>query len=79
MSNAISKKPLDCPFCGGSPEVDTLRGYRALDDGSIGSGVAIYCTSCQAEMMLCREDLPECDTDELLTMLLDSWNKRKAS
>ena len=27
-------------------------------------------------MMLCREDLPECDTDELIEMLASQWNKR---
>jgi hypothetical protein len=47
-----------------------------MTDGRMGSGVAIYCTRCDCEMMLCREDLPECDTDELIEMLASQWNKR---
>ena len=65
-----------CPFCDGRPEMDCMRGYRAMADGRMGSGVVIYCTRCDCEMMLCREDLPECDTDELIEMLASQWNKR---
>lgn len=70
---------LDCPFCGGTAEIDCQRGYCAISDGSIGSGVAIYCLSCNAEMMLCREDMPVCDTDELTSILVENWNKRAAA
>ena len=67
----------DCPFCGGTAEMYCNRSYREISNGFMGTGVAIYCTSCNAEMMLCREDLPECDTDELMEMISDNWNKRK--
>ena len=68
---------LPCPFCGAAPEVDTMRAYRAIDgSGNIGTGVAIYCVRCNADMMLCRKDLPEYDTSELLAMLTSNWNKR---
>lgn len=66
----------DCPFCGARPETDLRRPYRQLSSGEIGSGVAIYCTGCDAEMMLCFEDFPECDTDELFEEIAANWNKR---
>lgn len=58
--------------------MDPNRSYRAIRNSAVlGTGVAIYCTSCNADMMLCREDLPECDTDELIEMITDNWNKRQ--
>lgn len=50
-----------CPFCGGTPDLDAFQDYRAVKTGEPGTAVAIYCTVCNAEMTLCREDLPECD------------------
>lgn len=68
-----------CPFCGEPAEIDRHRAFRALGDGRIGDGVAIYCTACHADMMLCREDLPEWDTEQLLHILTENWNKRVVS
>lgn len=73
----VELKP--CPFCGGTPELDTRRYYKSLE-GRSGSGVAIYCVSndphCVADMMLCREDMPECSTDDLVAELAEQWNRR---
>jgi hypothetical protein len=65
-----------CPFCNGRPAMDSHRAYRALNDGKIGTSVGIYCTGCNADMTLCREDMPECNGDELMEMLAAEWNKR---
>ena len=73
----IDLKP--CPFCGGAPELDTRRNYMSLE-GRPGTGVAIYCVNydphCIADMMLCREDIPECSTDDLVALLGEQWNRR---
>lgn len=65
-----------CPFCGEPAEVDTLRGYSQYPSGKPGSGVAIYCTKCNADMMLCREDMGDVQTAEMLEYLKAEWNKR---
>lgn len=68
-----------CPFCGGAPELDTRRYYMSLE-GRSGSGVAIYCGNydphCSADMMICRADIPECSTDDLVAILAEQWNRR---
>jgi hypothetical protein len=63
----------DCPFCGGIAEMDTQRAYRPMVSGkAIGTGIAIYCLSCDAEMMRCREDTPDVTPDEMA----EAWNRR---
>lgn len=75
MSEVV--KLLPCPFCGAPAEVDTSRGFRALRDGRMHSGVSIYCSSyCHVELMLSRVDLPEYDDDQLFAMLTENWNTR---
>lgn len=68
-----------CPFCGGAPELDTRRYYMSLE-GRHGTGVAIYCVNndphCSADMMLCREDMPEYSTDDIVAALAEQWNRR---
>jgi hypothetical protein len=66
-----------CPFCGGRAELDTHRGYRAMN-GRLGNAVAMYCTKCNADMMLCYEDFPQYNVEELTQMLANNWNKRNA-
>ena len=55
--------------------MDSHRAYRAVN-GKLGTSVSIYCTGCNADMTLCREDMPECNGDELMEMLAAEWNKR---
>ena len=47
-----------CPFCGGTPEIDTLHAYRNFSTGNMETGVSIYCTSCSAYMTWCYPDHP---------------------
>lgn len=71
--SSIPFRPLSpCPFCGGEAEMDTLRPVLALGTGRPGTGVAVYCRTCPAEIMLCRGDVPEVDGD----MVADLWNAR---
>jgi len=73
----VTSEMLPCPFCGEPAEVDMSRGFRALREGTIHSGVSIYCSAyCHVEMMLSRADLPEYDNDQLLAMLTEQWNHR---
>lgn len=68
-----------CPFCGGTAEIDTMRGYRAYVSGDLGNAVAIYCRSCDADMVRCKEDMPGLTTDEILADLVATWNRRTTS
>lgn len=70
---------LACPFCGGDAEADTLQGFRRMKDGNISTAVAIYCTKCTVQMSMCRDDFPEYQPDDLLTILTDAWNCRQAN
>lgn len=67
---------LPCPFCGGAPEMDTQQAYRALSSGNIGSSVAIYCADCSVQHSVCREDVRDLDTDGLIALVTEAWNKR---
>lgn len=68
-----------CPFCGGDPEMDTLRAYRNISTGRLGDGVAVYCTACSADMMMCRADHPGMETEDMINVMRDEWNKRTPS
>jgi len=73
----MKEQPLmPCPFCKGKPERDLLQPYRNMSTGQLGHSVAIYCTSCNANMSLCREDYSELNGDELFEMLVNEWNTR---
>ncbi len=67
---------LPCPFCNSGAEIDTRQAYRVLSTGALGSAIAIYCTSCSAQMTICREDHRGIDSDELAAELIEAWNKR---
>jgi hypothetical protein len=68
-----------CPFCGSPAETDSNRGYRAIGNGKLGRGVAVYCTECNADMMYCCEDLVGCTPEEILDDLIQNWNRRPAT
>lgn len=68
-----------CPFCGGPAEDDGLRPYRALGSSRLGHGYAVYCTECDADMMVCYEDHPGADREALAADLRDRWNIRTAA
>lgn len=63
---------LPCPFCGGIAEIDTCRPYRSISGGGLGNGIAVYCISCDAEMMRCRADVPDVTAEEMV----EQWNTR---
>ena len=67
---------LPCPFCGGTPEHDYSQYYRPISGGDLGKACAVYCTSCSAYMMICREDHPGVDPEELMAALVSDWNRR---
>lgn len=67
---------LPCPFCGGEAESDHLRGYLTMMGGRLDHGAAIYCTSCHADMMICRADTREWSDEERMAVLREAWNRR---
>lgn len=62
-----------CPFCGGVPEMDTLQRYRNIATGRMESAIAVYCTSCSADMSVCYADVPGLQPEQVA----DMWNKRE--
>lgn len=65
---------LPCPFCGGEAEMDTRQGYLALGTGRLGNRIAVYCRSCNADMGVCIEDVPDIEPEQVANM----WNRRSA-
>lgn len=63
-----------CPFCGGEAEMDTRQGYLALGTGRLGNRIAVYCRSCNADMGVCVEDVPDIEPEQVA----DMWNRRAA-
>jgi Lar family restriction alleviation protein len=74
MLNPINLEP--CPFCGGTPEADYTRAFRQLSGGRLDQAAAIYCTSCDADMSMCRSDFPELTDEERMSLLVEKWNRR---
>lgn len=73
MKNLIEIKP--CPFCGGQAELDTQRGfinYKRVPAES----VAVYCSTCLADMCLCRDDFPGHTAEDLVSTVVGIWNSR---
>jgi hypothetical protein len=54
--------------------MDTLRGYRNYKTGRMENEIAVYCTSCLADMSVCYADVPEIQPEQVA----DMWNKREA-
>lgn len=73
--NCNMPKLRPCPFCGANPEFDTYRNMRRLSDGDLISGASIFCPDCHCDMTVCRDDLPELTTEELLALLAANWNR----
>jgi hypothetical protein len=69
-------KPLPCPFCGEPAEIDLCRGYRS-PAGKLGNSVAVYCSTCSADMSLCEQDHPNYSRETLRDSLLSMWNHRQ--
>lgn len=69
---------LPCPFCGGDAEADHMQSYRSMSDGRIDHGAAIYCLSCNANMIICRGDHPELSDEERMAIMVENWNRRAA-
>ena len=67
-----------CPFCGGAPELDSQQAYRALSSGKVGTRFVIYCTSCNADMGFCREDIESCNQEGAEQEIVTAWNTRVA-
>ena len=65
-----------CPFCGGAAEMDTARAFRELRSGNVSTAVAIYCVDCSADICLCRADMPDLTTADLVYQVLEQWNRR---
>lgn len=78
MSSRDADELKPCPFCGGTPEQDYMQGYLAFPDGRLDHAAAIYCTSCDATMSMCRGDTREFTDEDRMYILVENWNKRAA-
>ena len=71
---------LPCAFCGAPAETDYNRSFYDYR-GRPGNAVAIYCTGndphCVCDMTLCGGDMPDCDGDQLMNLLVEMWNRRE--
>ncbi|MBA4797058.1 MAG: Lar family restriction alleviation protein [Rhizobiales bacterium] len=65
-----------CPFCGREAEQDFQQAYRAMQTGRIDHGAAVFCTGCNANMIMCRGDHPELSDEERMAVIVDDWNRR---
>ena len=74
FNDAIELKP--CPFCKGTAESDSQRGYRNMTTGNLEYAAAIYCTSCEADMTWCYRDTPEIACEDVMSLLIEKWNTR---
>lgn len=68
---AAQLKP--CPFCGGHAEIDEQREYANFFTGIRESAISASCHGeCDAEIMICRADVPGITPEEVAAM----WNRR---
>lgn len=72
-------KPKPCPFCGAEAETDTQRGFREMVTQRFSYAVAIYCSKCSADMSMPHRDMPDSSPDEILSWLLEQWDKREGA
>lgn len=72
----MTNELLPCPFCGGSPGQDYQQGYRTLSGGRLDHAATIYCTGCNVNMMICREDTPELSDEDRMAIMIENWNRR---
>lgn len=63
---------LPCPFCGAGAESDSHRSYRNLSSGAMETQMAIYCTSCSADIAICVADVPDVTIEQVVAL----WNAR---
>lgn len=72
----MADKLFPCPFCGREAEQDFQQAYRAMQDGRVDHGAAVYCTGCNANMIMCRGDHPELSDEERMAVVVEDWNRR---
>lgn len=72
MSNELKA----CPFCGAPGEDDYSRHYRNIVTGKVEQAVAVYCTSCSADISICLADVPELSRDDAMALCREQWNAR---
>ena len=60
----------NCPFCGAPADLDAVRTFRSLTSGNLERAIAVYCTSCTAEISVCVHDVPEITPEDVVSM----WN-----
>lgn len=65
-----------CPFCGQEAEQDFQQSYRDMQTGRVDHGAAVYCTGCNANMIMCRGDHPGLSDEERMAVVVEGWNRR---
>ena len=63
-----------CPFCSAPAEMDTRQAYVNICTGRVETSIAIYCTECGVQAILCRGDIPDLEPEEVVAI----WNRRAA-
>lgn len=76
---AMADNLLPCPFCCGAAEADYQQSYRDMSNGQLDHGAAIYCLSCNANMIICRGDTPELSDEDRMAIMVENWNRRDFS
>ena len=64
-------KLLPCPFCGEEAEMDSQQSFMDFQ-GRLRKRIAIYCTSCPAEVGMCYDDCEGLSRE----MVIPLWNRR---
>lgn len=65
-----------CAHCGGAAECDSRQAFRSMSSGKIRNRFAIYCTSCNADMGFCYDDIESCNHDAAVDQTTAAWNTR---
>ena len=65
-----------CAHCGGAAECDSRQAFRSMSFGKIRNRFSIYCTSCNADMGFCYDDIKSCNHDAAVDQTIAAWNTR---